>query len=137
VNGFLIDTNVVSEFRKERRSDKNVRGWANKHADSEMWMSVLVLGELRRGVELIRRRDPHSAEALSMWLEALTSDYRDRILPITAAIADRWARVTLPNPVPVVDGLLAATAIEHDLVLATRNVADIEPTGVAYENPFA
>ena len=85
----------------------------------------------------MRRRDPASADVLSTWLKGLTRGYQDRILPITTEVAERWAQVTVPDPVPVIDGLLAATALEHDLVLVTRNVADIERTGVAWQNPFS
>ena len=104
---------------------------------AELWLSVLVLGELRRGVELIaRREDLEAAAALRVWLDSTAKDYADRILPITAAIADRWALLAVPDPVPVVDGLLAATAIEHDLTLVTRNVDHVQRTGVALVNPF-
>jgi predicted nucleic acid-binding protein len=136
VTGFLLDTNVVSELRKGDRAHSGVSDWIEAHAAAELWLSVLVVGELWRGVELIRRRDPASADVLSAWLEGLTRDYQDRILPITNDVVRRWAEVTVPDPVPVIDGLLAATALEHDLVLVTRNVADIERTGVVWQNPF-
>jgi len=136
VSGFLLDTNVVSELRKGERAHPGVHAWIDTHAADELWLSVLVVGELWRGVELVQRRDPASAQVLSAWLEGLTRDYRDRILPITTAVAKRWAEVTVPDPIPVIDGLLAATAIEHDLVLVTRNVADVERTGVVWQNPF-
>lgn len=136
MSGFLLDTNVVSEFRKGDRTHPGVHAWLDRHVADEFWLSVLVVGELWRGVELVRRRDPASANVLSTWLEGLASDFRDRILPITTDVAVRWATVTTPDPVPVIDGLLAATAIEHDLVFVTRNVADVERTGVAWQNPF-
>ncbi len=84
---------------------------------------MLVVGELRRGVELLRRRDDRAADTFSEWLDGVVDDFRDRIIPITMAIAERWATVTVPDPVPVVDGWLAATALELDLVLVTRNGA--------------
>ena len=136
MSGFLLDTNVVSELRKGERAHPGVHAWIDAHATHEFWLSVLVVGELWRGVELVQRRDPASAKVLSAWLGGLTRDYRDRILPITTGVAKRWAEVTVPDPVPVIDGLLAATAIEHDLVLVTRNVADVERTGVVWQNPF-
>ena len=134
--GYLIDTNVISELRKGDRSDPNVRRWFDEHVADELWISVLVVGELRRGVELIRRRDEEAADALDRWLTSILRDFGDRILPITAPIADRWGRITVPNPLPAVDGFLAATAIEHDLTLATRNTADVVASGCRLVNPF-
>jgi toxin FitB len=134
VRGFLLDTNVVSELRKGDRADANVRQWFADHEHAEFWLSVLVVGELDRGVELIARRDAEAASLLRSWLDSTAKDYADRILPVTVAISERWA--LLSNPVPVVDGLLAATALEHDLVLTTRNVADVRDTGARAVNPF-
>lgn len=136
MSGFLLDTNVISELRKQDRADSAVRQWIRDHADAEFWLSVLVIGELRRGIEMINRRDERSAASLSTWLVSIVNDFEDRILPVTMAVTQRWARVTVPDPVPVIDGLLAATAIEHRLTLVTRNVADVERTGVTVVNPF-
>ena len=133
---YLLDTNVVSELRKRERADDNVLRWLDEHAESELWLSVLVVGELRRGVELLARRDKKAASKLRDWLDATVKDYADRILPITVEICERWALLAVPDPVPVVDGLLAATAIEHDLTLVTRNIADVDRTGVPVVNPF-
>jgi len=134
--GFLIDTNVVSELRKGPRADSGVRGWFDEHSTESLWLSVLVVGELRRGVELLRRRDAKAGRSLDRWLQTITADFDDRILPVTTEICERWAVLNVPDPVPVIDGLLAATALVHDLVLVTRNTADIARTGVALENPF-
>ena len=134
--GYLLDTNVVSELRKRERADANVRRWFDDNAGAEFWLSVLVVGELRRGVESIARRDAEAAVTLRAWLDSTVSDYEDRILPITVTIAERWALLSVPDPVPVVDGLLAATAIEHELRLVTRNVDHVQRTGVALVNPF-
>ena len=136
MTGYLLDTNVVSELRKRERADADVRRWFGRHAGDEFWLSVLVVGELRRGVELIVRRDPDAARALRTWLDSTISDFADRVLPITIEISERWALLSVPDPVPVIDGLLAATAIEHDLTLVTRNTTDIDRTGVACINPF-
>jgi len=133
VTGYLLDTNVVSALRKRSQGDDDLRRWFSSHQDDEFWLSVLVVGELLRGVELIARRD---ARVLREWLESIREEFADRILPITIAISERWAVLSVPDPIPVVDGLLAATAIEHDLTLVTRNAADIVRTGVAYVNPF-
>lgn len=133
---FLLDTNVISELRKRDRADANVRTWIDDHRDDEFWMSVLVVAELRRGVELIRRRDVHAASTLMAWLESTIVGYKDRLLPVTLEIGQRWALLSVPDPLPVIDGLMAATALEHDLTLVTRNVDDVKRTGAAVVNPF-
>lgn len=136
MTGLLIDTNVVSELRKGDRAERSVRAWFDRERATEMWLSVLTVGELRRGVALIERRDPDAGASIDAWLDSLVADYEDRILPITERIAERWALITVPDPLPVLDALLAATAIEHDLVLATRNTEDVERSGVRLVNPF-
>lgn len=95
-----------------------------------------MVGEIRQGVERLRRRDPNQAKVFDRWLAALRRDYGDRVLPITAAVAEEWGRLNAPDPLPVVDGLLAATAKVHDLTLVTRNTAQVERTGVRLLNPF-
>lgn len=135
--GFLLDTNVVSELRKGARADAGVQQWFEEHVADQLWLSVLVVGELRRGVELIRRRNKKAGKRLSDWLATITTEYADRIIPVTTDVCERWAMLNVPDPVPVIDGLLAATALERDLVLVTRNTVDVERTGVAFINPFA
>lgn len=135
-SGYLLDTNVVSELRKGRRANPGVQRWFADHREDELWFSALVVGELRRGVELLRRRDAKAGQKLSAWLDGITDDFADRILPVTTEVCERWAALNVPDPLPVIDGLLAATALTHDLVLVTRNVTDIERTGAAFENPF-
>lgn len=135
--GFLIDTNVVAELRKGERADAGVRAWFDEYQADQLWLSVLVVGELRRGVELLRRRDTKAGRRSSEWLDTVTHDFDDRIIPVTTEVCERWALLNVPDPVPVIDGLLAATALEWDLVLVTRNTADVERTGVAVVNPFA
>lgn len=134
--GYLVDTNVFSELRKRDRCNPNVVAWIASVASSELFISVMSLGEIRRGIELLRKRDPASAGALDRWLAGLEEHYSDRILPISAAIADRWGRLALDEPLPVSDGLLAATGIEHKLTIATRNTADFIRSGVSTFNPF-
>ena len=135
--GYLLDTNVVSELRKGERADPAVSAWFEQHHDDELWLSALVVGELRRGVELLRRRDTRAGELLSDWLQTVTGDFGDRILPVTTEVCERWALLNVPDPLPVIDGLLAATALEHDLVLVTRNDSEVERAGAPTENPFA
>lgn len=136
---FLLDTNVVSELRKGARADTGVRRWFDEHTGDELWLSALVIGELRRGAELRRLRDKRAGKALIDWLQTVSAEFADRILPVTAPIAERWALLNVPNPMPmpIIDGLLAATAIEHDLVLVTRNIADVEHSGADVHNPFS
>lgn len=137
MTGYLLDTNIVSELRKRSRADVALLSWLDGNRAEEFWLSVLVVGELRRGVELIRRRDVVSAVVLAEWLDSVVADYGDRILPVTGGICEQWARITVPDPLPMIDGLLAATAIEHDLVLVTRNVAGVDSTPVRVIDPFA
>lgn len=134
---YLLDTNVISELRKGERADASVRAWFNGLGEEEIYLSVLTIGEIRRGVESVRRRDPDSAAALDSWLARLAETHRDRILPVDRAIAEEWGRVNVPDPLPVVDGLLAATAKLAGLTFATRNVADVEGSGVQLVDPFS
>ncbi len=136
MSGFLLDTNVVSEMRKRDRANPHFRRWFFDHTAAEFWLSVLVAGELRRGVELIRRRDEPSARTLGAWLESILKDYADRMLPVTIAISQRWAVMSVPDPVPVIDGLLAATALEHSLTFVSRNTEHVLRTGATHVNPF-
>lgn len=133
---FLLDTNVVSELRKGARADRNVVAWFESLDADDLYLSVLVVGEIRRGIERIRRRDPKSAQALDRWLSALSAGFEDRILPVDRPVAEEWGRMNVPDPLPVVDTLMAATAKVHGLVLATRNVKDVASTGVRTLNPF-
>lgn len=132
---YLLDTNVVSELRKSK-PDANVAAWYASHAGAEAYISVLVVGEIRRGIERIRRRDEVRAKALERWLDRLVSTYGGRILPVTAEVAQEWGRCNGDDPPPVIDGLMAATAKLHRLTLVTRNVTDVARTGVQLVNPF-
>jgi toxin FitB len=133
---FLLDTNVVSEIRKQT-PDEGVASWfASVPADS-LFLSVLVVGEIRQGIERLARRDPAQAEIFEHWLRQLVDGYGDRLIPITERIAQAWGRLNVPDAVPVVDGLMAATALAHDWTLVTRNVNDVKSTGVRLLNPFS
>ena len=133
---YLLDTNILSELRKRHRADPSVLAWFKGVIDAEIFLSVLVLGEIRRGIELRRKNDPQAALDLERWLKGLVQQYTSRLLPITLEIADRWGQLGLSQPLPSIDGLLAATALQHDLTLVTRNVADVARTGVHVLNPF-
>lgn len=133
---YLVDTNVLSELRKKERCDAQVAAWLAGVEPDQLFVSVLSLGEIRRGIELIRKRDPASARALDKWLTGLEAHYADRILPISPAVADRWGRLSPDQPLPVTDGLLAATGIEHKLTIVTRNTSDFQRSGVTTLNPF-
>jgi len=134
---YLLDTNVLSELRKGERADPAVSSWFGELTEEDVFLSVLTLGEIRRGIESLRRRDRKSAAALDSWLGRISEAHLDRVLPVTRSVAEEWGRLSVPDPVPVVDGLLAATAKIAGLVLVTRNVTDIASTGVALFNPFA
>ena len=99
-------------------------------------MSVLSIGEVRRGIEAIRRRDERSARKLDVWLARLRAEFATRILLVNEEIAETWGRLMVPDPLPVIDSLLAATAMVHGLTLVTRNVDDVRRTGVPFVNPF-
>jgi len=137
MSGFLLDTNVVSEVRKGRRTNPHVAAWFNSVGHDDLFLSVLVIGEIRKGVEQARPHDPAKARALDVWLTGLERQYADKILPITSAVADLWGRLSSMRPLSTVDGLLAATATVHNLTLVTRNVLDVAHTGVKLLNPFA
>lgn len=133
---YLLDTNVISELRKGRRADPCVLAWAQTVDARNLATSVLVLAEIRRGIELKRKNDAAHAEALDNWFATTRRKLENRVLPIDETIADRWARLNVPNPLPFVDGLLAATAIERGLTLVTRNTRDVAATGARVLNPF-
>jgi predicted nucleic acid-binding protein len=134
---YLVDTNVISELRKGKRADAAVRSWFASIEDEVIFLSVLTIGELRQGVERIRRRDPGAAIRLDSWLARVVETHRDRLVPVDRLAAEEWGRMNVPDPVPVVDGLLAATAKAAGMTLVTRNVADVDRTGVDYLDPFA
>lgn len=134
---YLLDTNVVSELRKGERTNRGVARWFAEAADEELYLSVLTAGELRRGIDSIQRRDREAAAALNRWLHGLIDSFGDRLLPIDQATAMEWGRMNVARSLPVIDGLLGATAKVHGLTLITRNTKDIAATGVACLNPFS
>jgi predicted nucleic acid-binding protein len=136
MSGFLLDTNVLSELRKGARCNAGVRNWFDQADGGELFLSVLVLGEVRRGIELIRQRDQAQARALEEWLNSISTEFEERILPVDQKVADQWGRLGLQQPLPVLDGFLAATALVYDLVLVSRDNEGFRDTGVRRLNPF-
>lgn len=135
MSGYLVDTNILSEFRR-KRPDSGVRSWFAQTDDTLLHLSVITLGEIKRGTERLRLHDPAQAIHLDRWLTALQTHYADRILSIDAAIALHWGNLGVRQPLSVADGLIAATALANGLILVTRNVVDFEPHGVPVLNPF-
>jgi len=133
---YLIDTNVISEIRKGNRCDPVVADWWAGIAEDQLYLSALVIGEIRKGVELARTRDPQKATVLERWLGEVTGAFGDRILPVSTDVAEEWGRMNAIRPVPVIDALLAATAKVNGLTLATRNEADVAGLGAEVLNPF-
>ena len=133
---YLFDTNVISELRKGKRCNPNVAHWFADVDEEEIFLSVLTIGEIRIGIDRIQRRDAERAATLKRWLKGLTDTFQEKILPVDREVAEEWGRMNVPNPLPVIDGLLAATAKKHSLFIATRNTRDIARTGVGCVNPF-
>ena len=131
---YLLDTNGLSETRKPR-GDEGVERWISSVPAADLYLSVLVVGEIRRGVERLKRRDPHQFEVYEVWLSIVRGDYSDRLIPVGAEIADQWGRMSMPDPVPIVDGLMAATAKVRGMTFVTRNTIDVGRTGVRLLNP--
>lgn len=133
---FLLDTVIVSELRK-KTPDAGVLQWISAQQENGLYLSVITLGEIERGIEKRRKSDPAFANDLAAWLESLTSFYADRILAITPGIARRWGRLSVQLGHDGADVLIAATALTHGLTVISRNVNYFEPTGVAVFNPFS
>lgn len=136
MSGFLLDTNVLSELRKRDRCDEVVLKWYHTVPADLLFTSVLVIGELRRGVEIRRRKDPVSADHLESWVNRLITTYRSRVLPLNLDAAELWGKWTAVRSLPVEDGLIAATASVHRLTLVTRNGKDVKGLGVEVLNPW-
>jgi len=134
---FLLDTNVISEIRKRDRAHPNVSLWVHRTPVREIGTSVVVLAEIRRGIELKRRNDVEQAEGLDRWFWRMRTRLGDRVLPVDEPITEAWARLSVPDPLPLIDGLLAATAKVRGLTLVTRNIADVMRTGVSILDPFS
>jgi predicted nucleic acid-binding protein len=133
---YLIDTNVIFEVGKGARCDAHVSAWYESVADEDLFLSTLVLGEIRKGVERTRPRDAGKAVALERWLREVETAFDGRVLGIDNAVSDQCGRMIAIRPVSVIDGLLAATALTHGLTLVTRNDRDVAGLGASVLNPF-
>lgn len=138
MRGYLLDTNIVSELRKGDRANPNVLAWYQARDKRELYLSVVTLAELRRGIALLRKRDPVQADALDRWCHALQRGFSraGHLLNLRAAEAAAWGELMAIRPLPILDAFLAATAKTHNLALVTRNEADFAGLPVTVENPF-
>ena len=130
---YLVDTNVISEAR---RGTREAVDWLRAVQADSLYLSVITLGEIAKGIALKERQDRAAAAPLTAWLQGLRRNFASRILPVTDAIALEWGRIAAERSRGDADGLIAATAIVHDLVLVTRNVGDFEDTRVSLVNPW-
>lgn len=133
---FLLDTNVLSELRKGRGADAKVRKWMASIEEQGHFISVLSIGEIRKGIELLRGRSPEQCPALDRWLDQIQRNYEDQILLVTEAVAEQWGRLMAVRTFPAMDGYIAATALVNGLTVVTRNTRDFEGIGVAVLNPW-
>jgi predicted nucleic acid-binding protein len=132
---FLLDINVVSELSRPQ-PDPCVLSWLASTASVDLHLSVLVAGEIRRGIELLRPREPDRAARLNVWLEGLVASYADRLIPVSALVADTWGRLSSLRPLPVADGLMLATAKVHGLTLVSHEAPALGDLGVPTFNPW-
>ncbi len=132
---YLIDTNVISETRR-KAPNPDVVAWIERAAPDSLLISALSLGEIAKGAESLLRRDPVAANSLYAWLETIQANFADRVLGIDGDVTMAWGRLCAHRPLPVIDGLLAATALVRGLTLVTRNAADFTGTGVILLNPW-
>ena len=132
----LVDTNVISELRRGRNAASRVLTWFAAMPAENIFTSVIVLGEIRRGIELLARRDKPQAETLEQWYRSIRERLSNRVLVVDEPVMTLWAKITVPNILPAYDGLIAATALLHGLIVATRNAEDYRGTGVEVINPW-
>jgi len=135
VPGYLLDTNVISETRKVR-ADEGVMAFLGAADSAGLFLSVLTLGELRKGVAAKRRTDAVAAERLALWVDGIAADFADRLLPVDGAVARRWGELSAGRSLPVIDTLIAATALVRGLTVVTRDTQHLETTGVLHLNPW-
>ena len=132
---YLLDTNIISETRR-LRPDPRVSAFLESVGSADLFLSVLTLGELRKGVAARRRTDVITADQLAAWVDGIETMFADRVLPVDMAAARLWGELAADRSLPVVDTLLAATAMSRDLILVTRNTRDVAATGVQLLDPW-
>jgi toxin FitB len=132
---YLLDTSVISELRKTN-PDPGVLTWFSGVKDEQLYLSAITIGEIRRGIERLRRKDGPQADRLEKWLDGLLLTFDDHIVSVDSRVADTWGRLNVPDPLPVLDGLLAATAVARGWTLVTRNLSDFPLGRVRILNPF-
>lgn len=133
---FLLDTNIVLEIRKREKCNANVAEWFETVEENEIFLSVLTLGEIRKGIERISPKNNNQARSLELWLTEIHLAFGERILPINERVCNEWGQMCALRSIPVVDGLLVATAKVNQMTLVTRNVADVHDLGARIINPF-
>jgi toxin FitB len=134
---YLVDTNVVSELKRGRNAAPGVMAWFAATAPERIFTSVIVLGEIRRGIELIARRDKPQAAILEAWYASVRQGLGDRILPVDEPVMVLWAKIAVPDALPAYDGLIAATALAHGLSVVTRDVSAFWSAGVEVIDPWS
>ena len=133
---FLVDTNVISELQRGRRAASAVVDWFESTPYERVFTSVIVLGEIRRGIERIARRDRPQADHFERWYASMRRRLDTRVLPIDEPVMMMWSRISVPDPLPAYDGLLAATALVHDMTVVTRNTPDFRRVGAKVLDPW-
>jgi predicted nucleic acid-binding protein len=134
---FLVDTNVISELRRGRNAAAAVTAWFAAVPAEHIFTSVVVLGEVRRGIERLARRDKLQAEVLERWYASMRQQLGTRVLPVDEPIMMVWSRITVPDPLPAYDGLIAATALVNNMTVVTRNTTDFRRVGVPAVDPWS
>ena len=133
---FLIGPDVIAELAKGNHCDTGVAAWYAEAADADLYLSVVVTGEVRRVIELARFRDQPRAVALERWLYEIEREFGERVLPVDARVADEWGKINAIGPIAAIDGLLAATAATYDLTLVVREAEKVEGLGAEVFSPF-
>jgi hypothetical protein len=133
---FLLDINVLSEVQKGGQCDGAVKEWWDATDVMDVYLSVMVPGEIQRGIEKMFRKNSARARLFESWLNSVEEEFQGRILKVDLETARMWGKMTSKRTLPLVDSLLAATSMVHGLILVTRNTKDIQDTGVSYLNPF-
>jgi predicted nucleic acid-binding protein len=134
---FLVDTNVISELQRGRRASPAVVEWFESQPHERVFTSVIVLGEIRRGIERIARRDRAQADHFERWYTSMRRRLDTRVLPIDEPVMMMWSRISVSDPLPAYDGLLAATALVHDMTVVTRNTPDFRQVGAKVLDPWS